>query len=61
MSLLLVDLDGTLRESLSGEQYFQHPKDQQIIMGAGIAIRAYPVEWIIAGIPIKVELPQDIS
>jgi len=50
MSLLLVDLDGTLREPLSGQQYFQHPKDQQIIAGADVAIRAYPEDWIIVGI-----------
>ncbi|HEY9709143.1 MAG TPA: hypothetical protein V6D48_13150 [Oculatellaceae cyanobacterium] len=30
MSLLLIDMDGTLREPLSGQQYFQHPKDQRI-------------------------------
>ena len=50
MSLLLIDMDGTLREPLSGQQYFQHPKDQRIIEGAQIAIRAYKDDWIIAGI-----------
>jgi D-glycero-D-manno-heptose 1,7-bisphosphate phosphatase len=50
MSLLLIDMDGTLREPLSGQQYFQHPKDQRIIEGADIAIRAYKDDWIIAGI-----------
>jgi D-glycero-D-manno-heptose 1,7-bisphosphate phosphatase len=50
MSLLLVDLDGTLREPLSQQQYFQHPKDQQIIAGADIAIHAYKEGWIIVGI-----------
>ncbi len=30
MSLLLIDMDGTLREPLSGQQYFQYPKDQRI-------------------------------
>ena len=50
MSLLLIDMDGTLREPLSGQQYFQHPKDQRIIEGAPIAIRAYKDDWIIVGI-----------
>jgi D-glycero-D-manno-heptose 1,7-bisphosphate phosphatase len=50
MSLLLVDLDDTLREPLSGQQYFQHPKDQQIIAGADIALLAYKDSWIIVGI-----------
>jgi D-glycero-D-manno-heptose 1,7-bisphosphate phosphatase len=50
MSLLLVDLDGTLREPLSGQQYFQHPQDQQIIAGADIALRAYKDDWLIVGI-----------
>lgn len=50
MSLLLVDLDGTIREPLSGQQYFQHPKDQQIIAGADVAIRAYKDDWIVVGI-----------
>ncbi len=50
MSLLLVDLDGTLREPLSGQQYFQHPQDQQAIGGADAALRSYSDEWIIVGI-----------
>jgi D-glycero-D-manno-heptose 1,7-bisphosphate phosphatase len=50
MSLLLIDLDDTLREPLSGQQYFQHPQDQQIIAGADIALRAYKDDWIIVGI-----------
>jgi D-glycero-D-manno-heptose 1,7-bisphosphate phosphatase len=50
MSLLLIDMDGTLRELLSGQQYFPNPKDQRIIEGAQIAIRAYKDDWIIAGI-----------
>lgn len=50
MSLLLIDLDGTLRESLNGEQYFQYPQDQQIITGAGIALNTYSDEWLIVGI-----------
>ena len=50
MSLLLVDLDGTIRQPLSGQQYFQHPKDQQIIVGADVALHSYSHEWIIVGI-----------
>ncbi len=50
MSLLLVDMDGTLREPLSGHQYFQQPKDQRIIAGVEIAIRAYKDDWIIVGL-----------
>src|ERR687885_1533468 len=50
MSLLLIDMDGTLREPLSGQQYFQHPKDQRIIVGAELALRAYKDDWIIVGI-----------
>jgi len=50
MSLLLVDLDGTIREPLSGQQYFQHPEDQQIIVGADLALRSYDDEWIIVGL-----------
>ncbi|OUL18469.1 HAD hydrolase-like protein [Nostoc sp. 106C] len=50
MSLLLLDLDGTIREPLSGKQYFQNPQDQQIIEGADIAVGAYKDDWIIVGI-----------
>ena len=50
MSLLLLDLDGTIREPLSGKQYFQHPQDQKIIPGAEVAIGTYKDNWIIVGI-----------
>ena len=50
MSLLLIDMDGTLREPLSGQQHFEHLKDQRIIVGADIAICAYKDDWIIVGI-----------
>ena len=50
MSLLLIDLDGTIREPLSGKQYFQHPQDQKIIPGAEVAIGTYKDDWIIVGI-----------
>jgi len=50
MTLLLLDLDGTIRETLSGKQYFQHPQDQQIIAGVNNALSTYTDEWIIVGI-----------
>lgn len=50
MALLLVDLDGTIRKPLSGEQYFQHPKDQVIIAGADCALQSYSEDWMIVGI-----------
>lgn len=50
MALLLVDLDGTIRKPLSGQQYSQTAKDQCIIAGADVALHAYPEEWIIVGI-----------
>lgn len=50
MSLLLVDLDGTIREPLSGEPYFQNPQDQRIIPGADLALNSYGEDWIIVGI-----------
>ena len=50
MALLLVDLDGTIRQSLSGQRYFQHSQDQQTILGADIALRSYSDDWLIVGI-----------
>ncbi|WP_416673178.1 HAD hydrolase-like protein [Egbenema bharatensis] len=50
MSLMMVDLDGTVREPLSGQQYFQYPQDQHIVPGADLAIRSYSPDWIIVGI-----------
>ncbi|MBW4422644.1 MAG: HAD-IIIA family hydrolase [Myxacorys californica WJT36-NPBG1] len=50
MSLLMIDLDGTLREPLSGQRYFQNAQDQQMIAGADLALRAYQDGWIIVGI-----------
>ena len=38
IELLMIDLDGTCRESLSREKFIQHPQDQQIIAGADKAI-----------------------
>lgn len=41
IKLLLLDLDGTLREPKSGNDFIQHPLDQKIIPGADIAIAHY--------------------
>lgn len=49
--LLLVDCDGTIRETASGEQFISHPLDQRIIPGADKALAHYHNEgWIIMGI-----------
>jgi D-glycero-D-manno-heptose 1,7-bisphosphate phosphatase len=49
--LLLVDLDGTIREPLSGEKFIQHPQDQRIIKGADKAIAYYhSLGWVVIGI-----------
>lgn len=56
MSLLLLDLDGTIREPLSGDFYFQHPRDQKLIEGVTTVLRTYTDlctctdPWIIVGI-----------
>ena len=42
--LLLLDLDGTLREPASGKNFIQHPLDQQIIPGADTAITHYAAQ-----------------
>lgn len=49
--LLLIDLDGTIREPESGEKFIQHPLDQRIISGAdkGVA-HAHKEGWVIVGI-----------
>ena len=41
MRLLLLDLDGTVRESASGAKFINKPDDQVLIDGALKAIRAY--------------------
>lgn len=49
--LLLLDLDGTIREPLNGEKFIQHPRDQRIIKGADKALAHYHTEeWLIIGI-----------
>lgn len=42
--LLLVDLDGTIREPNSGQKFIQHPRDQRIIKGADKALAHYHQE-----------------
>lgn len=49
--LLLVDLDGTVRQPRSGSKFIQHPRDQQVIPGAAVAIARYhEQDWMIVGI-----------
>lgn len=43
-NLLLLDCDGTIRQSASGKQFIQHPQDQKIIEGAARAIAHYREE-----------------
>ena len=48
--LLLLDMDGTCRESAGGHQFIQHPMDQKIIPGADTALARYHAEgWFIFG------------
>jgi len=51
MKLLMLDLDGTIRQPASGEKFISCPTDQKIIDGADKAIASYsPEEWTIIGI-----------
>jgi hypothetical protein len=43
--LLLVDLDGTIRESLSGEKFIQYPRSQRIIKGASAIAHYHREIW----------------
>lgn len=49
MKLLLLDLDGTVRQSKSGATFINQPDDQQLIDGAAEAILRYP-DWVKIGI-----------
>lgn len=49
MKLLLLDLDGTVRESASGKTFINQPDDQKLIDGATEAIARYP-GWTKIGI-----------
>lgn len=51
MKLLLLDLDGTIREPRSGKQFISHPRDQKIITGAVTALDSYIVDgWNVIGV-----------
>lgn len=47
--VLLIDLDGTIRETISGKLFISEPSDQKLIDGASAALR-YCVSqgWAIA-------------
>lgn len=49
--LLLVDLDGTIRQPISENKFIQNPTDQRVIPGAEEAIAHYHDQgWLIVGI-----------
>lgn len=49
--LLMVDLDGTVRETASGKTFIEEPHDQKIIEGADKALSHYHSKgWVIVGI-----------
>lgn len=49
--LLLLDLDNTIREPLSGAKFISHPRDQRIMAGADKAIAHYDQKgWVVVGI-----------
>ena len=51
LPLLILDLDGTVREPLSDNKFIQHPRDQQIIKGASSAISYFASSgWKIVGV-----------
>lgn len=51
MNLLMLDIDGTLTETLSGNEFKKHSRDSKIMAGADKAIAHYKkCEWKIFGI-----------
>ncbi|HEY9644244.1 MAG TPA: HAD-IIIA family hydrolase [Coleofasciculaceae cyanobacterium] len=49
--LLLLDLDGTVRETASGATFINDPFDQKLIAGAAEAIAKYKAQgWCVTGI-----------
>lgn len=51
MKLLLLDLDGTVRETISSATFINEPTDQKLIAGVGEAIAQYSIQvWQIIGI-----------
>lgn len=49
MKLLLIDLDGTVRQPKSGAKFISQPDDQELIFGVEEAIALYS-DWTIVGI-----------
>lgn len=49
MKLLLLDLDGTVRETMSGEKFISEPQDQKLLHGVEEAIARYS-SWVIVGV-----------
>ncbi|MBD2003328.1 HAD-IIIA family hydrolase [Trichocoleus sp. FACHB-40] len=51
MNLLILDMDGTVRQPLSGNKFIQRPRDQQIIEGVENAIAYFAATgWKIVGV-----------
>lgn len=51
MAVLLLDLDGTVRETKSGEKFINDPDDQKLITGVEEAIAKYDnLSWKIVGV-----------
>ena len=49
--LLILDMDGTVREPISDNKFIQHPRDQQIIKGAAGAVSYFAsTGWKIVGV-----------
>lgn len=46
---LFIDLDGTIRETISGDKFINNPQDQQLISGVEEAIKRYE-NYLIFGI-----------
>jgi D-glycero-D-manno-heptose 1,7-bisphosphate phosphatase len=51
IKILFIDLDGTIREPASGDEFILHPNDQRLIQGAKEAIAHYALrKWVIIGV-----------
>lgn len=48
-NILIVDLDGTIRETISGDKFINTPQDQQLIKGVEQTISQYKNDWLIVG------------
>jgi len=49
MKLMILDLDGTLRETASGETFINEPADQQPMLGASEALAYYGKGFVCVG------------